>query len=223
MKEQIEDYIEVLKPIILFENIEEKDLKNILECIDAKIKSYKKGGIILDVEDKINSIGVILNGEIQIIKEDYYGNRNIMAHLGQGDIFGEVFVCGEIEKIPVTVKTDSGCKILFLNYKKILEICSSTCPYHSSLIRNMLKLLSRKNMLLNEKIEFLSKRSIREKLLSFFEAQVEKNKNKKFKINFSRGELADFLCVDRSAMSRELSKMKDEKIIKIDKNNFQIL
>jgi CRP-like cAMP-binding protein len=171
--------------------------------------------------DTINFVGVILSGGVKIIKEDINGRAAILTELGTSDIFGEVFACANISQSPVTIYASLDSEILFIDYKKIVTTCPSACPFHTRLIENMLKLMAYKTLALNQKIETLSKRTTREKLLSFFDSQ--RGPAKKFTIPYNREELAHYLCVDRSAMSNELCKMRDEGLIAFKKNTFELL
>jgi CRP-like cAMP-binding protein len=129
--------------------------------------------------------------------------------------------CAGIDRSPVTVQAAEDVEILFIDYKKIITTCPSACPFHARLIENMLKLVAKKNLMLNQKLEILSKRTTREKLLCFFDTQ--RGSSQRFTIPFNREELARYLCVDRSAMSNELCKMRDDGIIRFRKNVFDVL
>lgn len=212
---------ELIKDNALFSSIGYSDFEKMFQCIEVRIQKYNKDDIILLSGDKINFIGLILSGEIKIIKEDMNGNITIFTELGISELFGEVFACAEINYSPVTVQASKKSEILFINYKKIITTCSSACTFHSRLIENMLRLIAKKNLILNQKIELLSKRTIREKLLLFFDMQ--RGMAKKFTIPYNREEMARYLCVDRSAMSNELCKMRDEGMIQFNKNMFEIL
>lgn len=215
-------YFEVLQSVVLFENIDPDDYEKMLGCLNAQFSLYKKDSIIFLTEDTISSLGIVLSGAVQVVKEDYLGNRTILTELTAGEIFGEVFACAGVTKSPVTVLTVTGCEVLFIDYKKVITTCSSGCVFHARLIENMLKLLAGKNLMLNQKIEFLSKRTTREKLLSYFSVQRERAESDSFTIPFTRHELADFLCVDRSALSRELGKMRDEGLLAFKGNFFEL-
>lgn len=219
----LEKYIEVINNTPLFSGIKNQNINSMLACLNSKIKKYDKNNLIFISEDNISSVGIILSGQAQIIKEDIMGNKTIITNLESGDIFGETFACAQITKIPVTILAVSSCSIMFIDYKKIITTCSSSCSFHNVLIKNMLKIIASKNILLNQKLNILSKRTIREKLMCYFLYEINYKKNKKFTISFSRHELADYLCIDRSAMSRELCKMRDEGLIIFDKNTFEIL
>jgi len=205
----------------LFDGIAFSDFENMLSCLSAKTVRYKKGGVILLSGDAVNFVGMILSGSVQIIKEDPDGRVAILTELSISDIFGEVFACAGISHSPVTIQASEDSEILFIDYNKIITSCSSACPFHARLIENMLKLIAVKNLLLNQKIEILSKRTTKEKLLCYFDLQ--RGAARKFNIPFNREELARYLCVDRSAMSNELCKMRDEGLIRFIKNTFEIL
>lgn len=207
----------------LFYDVSADEIECMLKCLNAKVKKYDKESTIIFQGDNFEQIGIIISGRIRIVKNDFMGNRNIIAELSESDIFGETIVTAQINKSPVTVESVTGCEIMFIDYNKIITTCSSSCIFHTKLIENMIKVLAEKNFMLNNKLEILSKRSIREKLMQYFIFQAEVKKSRKFDIPFSKNALADFICVDRSAMSRELSKMCNEKIIHYEKNHFEIL
>ncbi len=219
----MKNYFDILSKSPLFYEVEHSDIKCVLKCLNAKIKKFDKESIIIFQGDRIEQIGIILSGRIRISKNDFMGNKNILAELSQSDIFGETLVSAQIKKSPVTVEAVTGCEIMLIDYNRIITTCSSACVFHTKLIENMVKVLAEKNLMLNNKLEILSKRSIREKLMQYFIFQAEMKKSREFDIPFSKNALADFICVDRSAMSRELSKMCDEKLISYDKSHFEIL
>ena len=217
----MKNIFETVKDNPLFRVIEYSDFEKMLNCIEAKTQNYKKDDIILLSGDSVNFIGLILSGGVRVIKEDINGNIMILTELAVSETFGEVFACAGINYSPVTVQASEESEILFINYRKIITACSAACGFHSRLIENMLKLIARKNLMLNQKIEILSKRTTREKLLAFFDAHRGMEKN--FIIPYNREELAQYLCVDRSAMSAELCKMRDEGLLRFNKNVFELL
>ena len=205
----------------LFQGIAFSDFERLLSCLSAKTAYYKKDEIILLSGDAVNFVGLVLSGSVKIIKEDIDGKITILTELAVPEIFGETFACAGISLSPVTVQAGENTEILFIDYKRIITSCTSVCPFHTQLIENTLKLIARKNLMLNQKIEILSKRTTREKLLCFFDTQ--RGAANKFTIPFNREELARYLCVDRSAMSNELCKMRDRGLIRFQKNTFEIL
>ncbi|WP_353893868.1 Crp/Fnr family transcriptional regulator [Proteinivorax hydrogeniformans] len=215
--------INLLEKNELFKGFNSTDLESILDYLSAKVVTYKKKDVILLQGSPVQFVGIVLSGTIQVIKEDIEGNINILAHFGSNDIFAETFACAYITESPVTVEAKEDCEIMFINFKKLIKDCQKTCIFHSSLVENMLCLIARKNILLNQKNEILSKRTTREKLLTYLNTQKIKSNSKKFSIPYSREGLANYLCVDRSALSRELCNMRDEGLIKFIKNEFEIL
>lgn len=213
----------ILEQVSLFNGINSAELSNILECLNGNVRQYPKNQSIIRAGEEITSLGIILTGSVQVVREDVMGNRMIVAGLEEGEIFGETFVCAGLKESPVSVFAMEACRILWISVKKIVSTCATACSFHSRLITNLLELLARKNLYLNSKMELLSKRSMRDKIMSFLALQMEQHKNSSFEISLNRNELADYLCIDRSAMSRELSKLRDEGIIEYRKNCFTIL
>lgn len=212
---------DAIKDNPLFIGIGYGDFEKMYHCIEARTQNYRKDDIILMSGDAVNSVGLILSGSIKIIKEDANGNATILTELAVSELFGETFAWVGVNHSPVTVQASEETEVLFINYKKIISVCSSTCGFHAKLIENMLRLIAKKNLLLNQKIDILSKRTTREKLLMFFDLQ--RGLAKKFTIPYNREEMARYLCVDRSAMSNELCKMRDQGLIHFNKNEFEIL
>jgi len=205
----------------LWSGIEFGDFEKMLPCIEAKTQSYDKGEIIVLSGDAIDRVGLILSGSVKVVREDINGNIAILTELTAPELFGEVFACAGVDRSPITVQASEKSEVLFVNYKKVITSCSSACGFHSRLIENMLKLVAKKNLALDLKIEVLSKRTTREKLLMFFD--IHRGMAKKFTIPYNREEMAHYLCVDRSAMSHELCKMRDEGLIRFAKNEFEVL
>ena len=214
-------YFEQIKNNPLFSEIAFAEFELMIGCLSARTAGYRKGDVILLSGNAVNFVGFVLSGSVKIIKEDVDGRAVILTELSAGELFGEVFACAGISQSPVTVLAAADAEVLFMDYKKIITSCSSACPFHTRLIGNMLKLIAQKTLMLNQKIEILSKRTTREKLLCYFDTQ--RGAAKKFTIPYNREDLAGFLCVDRSAMSNELCKMRDEGLIKFKKNTFEML
>lgn len=216
-------YLSTLKNSELFNNMLEDDILKSLTCLKGRVKKYNKNDIIYSSGSEINNIGIVLNGSILITKDDIMGNRNILTTISQTGLFAETFVCSNIKYIPVTVIANEDCEILFIQFKQLTEVCESNCSFHNKLIQNMLSIIASKNILLNNKIEILSAKTTRDKLMAYFNMQITRNKSNTFTIPFSRDALADYLNLNRSSMSRELSKMRNEGIIQFNKNRFKIL
>ncbi len=207
--------------IDLFENIENEKILELLKCTGIKTKTYKKGAYILKTGSKIDFLGVILDGNAQITKNNYPDKENIIESLKVNDIFGHNIVCLGINKSPVNIIAKTNCEILFLPFEKVITPCGRLCNYHLQLIKNIMKMISKRNSLLNTKLDIIGQKTTREKILALL--QEYKSENEIFEIPYSREEMAKFLCVDRSAMSRELCKMRDEGILIFHKNRFKLL
>ena len=219
----MEKYIEVLKNVELFGGIDSSDLNSLLFCLSAKAQIYEKGQLVFASGDEIHSFGIVLSGQVQVYSDDYYGNRSILSRVNQGGLFGESFACAETKSLPVSVFATTESELLFIDCRKLESPCTNACGFHSRLIHNMMTTIAKKNVVLTQKIEITSKRTTREKLLSYLSAEAQKAKSSSFLIPFDRQALSDYLSVDRSAMSSELCKLRDEGIVRFNKNQFELL
>ena len=217
------NYMKQLYGMALFEGIEPKDINSLLTCLGGYTHTFKKGEIIFMTGEAIKSIGVVLDGVVFMIKEDIWGSESLVAAMQASEIFGEIFACGTVSDAKVTFTANRDCKILFLTFQKVLNSCNMSCVFHHRLIENMVRLLSRKNIQLLEKIEVTSKKSLREKILTYLSMQAQAQGSLYFNIPLGRAELAAYLCADRSAVTRELSQMRKEGIVDFDKNTFHLL
>lgn len=220
-KGNMEEYINNLKKCILFKGIESFQILPMLECLNADIKEYKKNQLVFKNGDKIDKSGIVLKGELQIVQYDYFGNRSILSQIGENQLFGVSYSLCDLT-LPICIEASQGSLILFINVHKIITPCKKLCQNHLVLIRNLLSILSMKNISQNQKIECLSKRTTREKILNYLTIVSMQNNSKTFKIPYNRQELADYLCVERSAMSAEIGKLQKEGFIKTNKNYFEI-
>jgi len=206
----------------LFGGIGEEDRKSLLSCLSAEKKKFKKGEYVVRAGDPVRAVGIILSGRADVIKENFWGNRDIVTAVMPGETFAESYACMPETVSGVSVQAAEDTEVLFMNIRKILRTCSSACMFHTRLIQNLISLLAKKNILLNEKMTHVTQRSTREKLLSYLSSESVKRHSAYFDIPYDRQQLADYLSVDRSAMSAELSKMKKEKILDYEKNSFSL-
>ena len=211
-----------LKKTSLFRGTTEDELPTLLGCIAPTYRDFAKNEIILHQGEDITSVGMVLSGRVQIIEEDFWGNRNIIADVWPGEIFGEsyAFLPGELLRVSAVAAEASA--VMMIDARHMLEICSSACRFHTRLVQNMLAESAKKNLALTRKLSHMSKRSTREKLLSYLSGQSLAAGCDQFEIPFNRQQLADYLCVDRSAMSNELCKMRDEGMLTFDKSSFHL-
>jgi len=218
----VEKNIELFKKISLFKGMEENEIIQLINCLGAIKKKYSKNTQIFESGIKNIHVGILISGEVHIVEEDVYGNQNIFFRLHQGDIFGEVFTLINIinsATIPVAI---TECEVLLIDKNSILTPCNKICSSHIKLIENLLYNVANKAFDLHSKVLILSKRTTRDKLLTFLSCKSRESGDQLFSISFNRQQLADFLCVDRSALSVELSKLKKEGILDYHKNTFRI-
>lgn len=204
----------------LFEGIRPSEMESLLSCLSAREQSYEKDDFVFTAGARAALTGLVVSGSLRILKEDYWGNRTIIQIVEKGELFGESFSCAEISHVPVSVMAAEHTEVLLLDCKKILTTCPRSCQFHTKIIHNMMKILARKNIGLMQKMEHITKRTTREKLLSYLSEQAVICGANRFDIPFNRQELADYLSVDRSAMSAELGRMKDEGMIEYHRNHF---
>lgn len=215
-------YIDLLCDTPLFQNINQADMEPMLNCLDPYVRFYKKGNYITHSGESVNSVGVVLRGTVHMLNEDVWGNTAILAIMPEKSIFGETFVCSGSYNSTVSFRAVADCEVLFLSFDKILHSCSKACEFHHQLIDNMVILIAKKNIQLMEKVEIISRKTLREKILIYLSHQAQRTSNLCFTVPMGRLELADYLGADRSALSRELSRMKDDGLIDYDKSTFRL-
>ncbi len=213
------DFVQISKTV-LFQGTRPEDAEAMLKCLEAREKQFQKDETIYYVGDRVSELGLVLSGSVLIENDDLWGNRSILDRIGPGQIFAETYACVPGEKLLVTVTAAEKTEVLFLNVGKILRVCTNACSFHARLIRNLLTLSARKNLNLSRRIFHTSAKSIRGRLLSYLSWQAVKQGSREFDIPFNRQQLADYLGVDRSAMSAELGKMKREGLIQVDRSHF---
>ena len=215
-------YLEILKKCPLFLKIEEDDILRVLHCLDAKVDFFDKKYTVFAEGSPAKYIGVLLFGSAQTVRVDYYGNRSILSTIRPGNIFAEAFACSECESMPVSVIANEPSEILLLNCSHILQTCSNSCGFHQRLIFNLMKELADKNLYFHQKIDITSKRTTRDKLLTYLLSVAKQEKSHRFTIPFNRQELADYLEVDRSGLSVEIGNLRREGILESYKNEFEL-
>lgn len=206
----------------LFKGIQPEDLRTMLGCIGYHVGVYKKGQTVALEEEHIHHVGILLSGAVDMVKEDLWGNKTMLVRMRKDEVFGETFACGTDTLSVVTFTVSEDAEILFLPFNKVMHTCTMACGFHHRLIENMVRTIANKNRDLIRKVEVISKKTLREKILSYLSLQAQINKSRYFEIPLGRVELADYLCADRSALTRELAKMRDDGLIDYDKNCFRI-
>ena len=216
-------YIPVLKRTKLFSGVGEEDIASLLSCLGARKKEYKKGEYILREGEHISDIFILVEGKIHIQKDDYWGNRSILSVISVGEMFGEGYAAPESGALLNDVVAVEDSSVIFFDVKRILTTCSSACRFHNMIVQNMFFAISDKNRRLVQKLGHMSGRTTRAKLISYLSEEAKRQGSSAFSVPFNRQQLADYLCVDRSAMSNELCKMRDEGMIKFEKSRFELL
>ena len=207
----------------LFRNIEAESLEKLCTCLSAREKDFERDTFVVRVGEDINFVYYILSGSMHIIDEDFWGNRSIIETMHKDTLFGEAYVFSSMEKYLVSVIAAEDSTILEIDPAKLFEVCSNGCSCHTQLVRNTLHIVSEKIVRITEKLGHVMQRTTREKLLSYLSVCANREKSNSFYIPYSRQQLADYLCVDRSALSHELSRMKKQGILKFNKNYFELL
>ena len=214
---------EILLTCPLFAGISAESLNAMLSCLGTQTRSVKKGEFILTEGIPARDVGILLSGRAQLIRTDYYGNRSIMLAIEPGELFGESYACAQAKRLPFSVIADENCTFMLIDCRRLLTGCSHACGYHSQVIFNLLQIVASKNIALNQRAMITAKRTTREKLLSFLHLQAKQAGAAQFSIPFDRQELADYLEVDRSGLSAEMSKLKKEGVLDYYKNSFHLL
>ena len=218
----MEKFYNQIKNSPVFFGISEQELKEMLECFNARIKTYDEGEMIIRQGDMITNIYLVLEGTVNIEKDSYWGRRIIVSQLGVNDNIALAFVASKNVESSIDAIAATKAKLLLLSYQKCTSMCQNVCTKHKLLINNLFEILSKENIELIQKIENISQKSIRDKLLTYLSNEAKRNKSNIFEISFNRQDLADYLNIDRSAMSFELSKMQKDGLIKVEKNKFAL-
>ena len=164
-------YLEVIKKSPLFKGIEEREIEAMLACLSVKTKKYAKNEFVMRFGESTEAIGMVLAGSLHLIKEDFWGNRNIIAEIGPGQIFAESYACMEGVTLGVSVVAAEAGAVMFMNVRCVLTTCGSACEFHSRLVRNLLSVLAEKNLRFNDKLTHMTQRTTRQKLLSYLSAE----------------------------------------------------
>ena len=216
-------YISILQKTRLFTGINDDEINSMLSCLGARLCTYKKGDYVFRQGDNISDIAIVAEGSLHIQSDDHWGNRSILGHITVGEMFGEAYASPGSGPMLNDVVAIEDSVVIFFNVKRIITTCPSACRFHAMVVQNMFFAISEKNRNLVQKINHITKRSTREKLISYLSQEAGKQNSPSFEIPFNRQQLADFLSVDRSAMSNELSKMRNEGLIEFKKNRFKLL
>lgn len=219
----MEKYYGILSKCPLFAGITLPEMQEILSCLDGKITGIAKGDPVFLEGTPARFVGVVLSGAVQIVRDDYYGKRSVLTVVSPGGLFAEAFVCAGLETLPVSAIALQPSDVLLLDCRQILSGCSNACPFHSRLVYNLLQGIAQKNLMLTRKIRYMSQKTTKEKLMEFLLDQAKQHESPEFVIPYDRQALADYLGVERSAMSAELSKLKKAGLIESRGARFRVL
>ena len=207
----------------LFDGIEKGNMDAMLGCTGYHIGTYQKGQVVILEEEHIHHVGIVLSGTVDMVKEDVWGNKTLLARMGKNELFGETFACGDDNRSVVTFTVPEDTQILFIPFHRMMHTCTNACVFHQKLVENMVRIIANKNRDLMRKVEIVSKKTLREKILTYLSIQSQTQNTRYFEIPLGRTELAAYLCADRTALARELSSMRADGLIDFDKNMFRIL
>lgn len=211
--------LEIIKNLKIFEGLNDNELIEINKYLLPQ-KNYKSKEIIFNIEDPVNYFGILLEGQVDLSIEDAFGNKTILSKLTAPALFAESVLIKEVEEIPLRVVAMTDVKIIFFDYKSYK---SKNLSSKDKVQENLIKILANKNLFMRDKLNLLSLSTSREKILYFLSTESRKKHSKYFTIDFNISELAQFLNLNRSSLSRELSKLKKEGLIDYDKKTFRIL
>ena len=218
----MEKYLEILKISPLFEGMSEQEILAILGCVQAGVREVPKGGYVFMAGECTADMGLVLSGAILVVQEDLWGRRSIISKCAPGDFFGEPYAAKPGAVLSVSASAAEDSRVLMLNVRRLLSSCTSACVHHQKLIRNLVSVLADKVLILSDKVTHTSRRSTREKLLSYLSSQAQRCGSTSFDIPYDRQQLADFLCVDRAAMSAELGRLTKEGILSTKRKHFEL-
>lgn len=204
----------------LFYGITEDEIKTALHCFQAHEKKYKNKDLIYRTGTHIKEIGLVEEGNVNIVEYDYWGNKSILGNIKKGDIFGLSYAAIPGKQLQGDVVANENCTVLFLNIEQLITTCPKSCPFHNSIIHNLFRIAANKSLEMRQRMKHISAKTIRGKLISYLSSQAFEQRSPSFKISFNRQQLSEYLGVDRSALSNELSKMQKDGLLDYEKNNF---
>ncbi len=219
----MQDLVDRIHGNALFEGMEPQEIETLVSCLRPVQRTYHKNEVIWQEGDRVHTVGLVVQGKVLILRDDFWGNRSILGEAAADGLFGESYACAPGQPITVGVLAAEDCTIVFLEIAQALAVCGQVCSFHLRLIQNLMQILAQKNLMLSRKIDHISRRSTREKLLAFLSYHAQEQGSATFDIPFNRQELADYLSVDRSALSQELGRMKRDGLVDFTRSHFTLL
>lgn len=219
----MQEYFDVVARSPLFAGVGRNELSAMLHCLGTRTLDVLRGAPVFLEGDPAESVGMVLSGAVQVVRDDYYGNRSVITVVEEGELFAEIFACANIPTLPVSALAVQDSRVMLMDCRRILTVCSSACTFHTRLIHNLLQAVAQKNLALSQKIQFMSRRTTREKVMAYLLDQAKRRQSDSFTIPYDRQALADYLGVERSAMSAEISKLKKDGMIDCKGSWFRVL
>lgn len=219
----MEKYYDILSTCPLFEKVGRQNYEKMLRCFGAKVIAVRKNNAVFHEGQSATKVGIVLTGAVQTVQDDYLGNRFILSMAGPGQLFAEGFACAGVEALPVSIVASTDSQVMLIDCSHIMTLCHNVCAFHNQMIRNMLHSVAQSNLQLNQKIEILSKRTTREKVMAYLLSEAKIQGSDDFTIPYDRQELADYLGVERSAMSAVIGKLRDDGFIQVNRRHFQLM
>lgn len=218
----MDDYLRRVKKSPLFYGMSEDELYTLLKCSAAEQAVYEEGEYIFRMGESLDRMMILLSGSAVVFQETFWGQREELYEIKEGEAFGEAYACARTAVLPMSVAAQGECQVVLLNYQRMITFCSLACDFHTRMIHNLLRMVSERSVRMEDKLEHVSRKSTREKLLSYLSREAMVQGSRSFDIPHNRQELAQYLGVDRSAMSSELGKLKREGILDFQKNHFTL-
>jgi len=218
----MEKYLPVLQSCTLFQDISPGDIPGLMTCLGANVRSFKKQQQILSEGDPADLLGILLSGSASVVNEDILGNRSILSLVQPGQLFAESFACAGAKTLPVSVVANEDASVMLIDCRRITQSCTNACGFHNQMIYNLLQAVAARNLEFHQKLEITAKRTTREKLMAYLLSQAKLAGSKEFTIPYDRQSLADYLGVERSAMSAELSKLQREGVLTTNRSRFTL-
>ena len=207
----------------LFQGIAPEELQAMMKCIGAYARHHKKGSYIAFSEEPVRCVSVVLQGCVHMISEDIWGSKALLVVMHKGELFGESFACGTSMAAVVSFQAAEEVRALYMPFERVMHSCPNSCQFHHRLVENMLTRIADKNVQLMQKVKIISQKTLRDKILTYLSLQVRLQGSRRIELPLGRIGLAEYLCADRSALTRELVRMREEGIIEYHRNSFELL
>lgn len=216
-------YLQDIKEAPLFRQVREEELEPVLSCLGGHVRTYEKGEYISLAYEEVKNVGLILKGKVQMVQEDVWGRKTLLMFINKDELFGETFICSDYILPTVSFYASTNVEVLFLPIHRVMNTCTNACVFHHRITENLVRMIANKNEYLIEKIEILSQKTLKDKISVYLSIEARRSQSEYFELPIGRVELAEYLCADRSALTRELNVMKSEGLIDFEKNTFRII